>query len=532
MDSSVYFKEAGYENAAAKWQRFFYSVRSGHINTARGPLTGIFLVKQHRLHKENLMMGDLPLSVENALLVIGLSAVGGLIAGILLLGLLFVWGKRSFRTIVQRLFNLVLERLLRDEYAENLMELWSAVKRTSVQNILELSLRAETGERIDRPLSSPRKFPHFDTLMFVPAQMSRLPEEGSVAVDMSVTLGPKAQKPLSLKIPLLIAGMGYGVGLSEEAKRALARAARQAETALCSGEGPYLAEEAREAGKYIWQVSRTPWGHSPEGIAAADMIEVQMGQGARMGPFTVTPNKVKGKAIELMGISPAETLVTSAVIQGIHSPWDWLRYVGDLRREAEGKPIALKIMATGAIERDLAVALEAGFDVIVVDGAQGGASGVSPMISDDMGIPSLLALVRAEQFLNEQGARKEVSLVVAGGYATPGECLKAITLGADAVYLGTVPLFALTHRQIHKVLPWEPLTQLVWYDSKYKEKLDIDLASKSVANVLKSMVLEMEEGVRAVGKTALSEMGSNDLVALDDWTARVTGVKRAFSYKS
>ncbi|KLU64280.1 glutamate synthase [NADPH] large chain precursor [Desulfosporosinus acididurans] len=469
--------------------------------------------------------------LQTALLVIGLSALGAFLAGVLLLVLIFFIGKRLFRTIVQRLFGLVIDRLLQDKYHENLMELWSAVRRTSLQTILEISLRAEKGGLIERPLGSPKRMPHFDTLMFVPGQMARLPKEADVPVDMKVTLGPKAQKPLTIEIPLMISGMGYGVGLSEQAKRALAKAAKQLQTATNSGEGPYLAEERQEAGKFIWQISRSPWGHSPEAIAAADMLEVQMGQGARMGPFTVEPSVVKGKAQRLMGISPVESLVTSAVIPGIQSPWDWMKYVEDLRAQAGGKPIALKIMATGAIERDLAVAVEAGFDVIVVDGAQGGASGASPMICDDLGIPSLLGLVRAERFLVEQGARKEVSLVVAGGYATSGECLKAITLGADAVYLGTVPLFALVHRQVHKILPWEPLTQLVWYDSPYKDRLDINLASQSVANVFKSMAKEMEEGVRALGKTALAELGPNDLVALDEWTAKVTGVKPAYTFK-
>jgi len=408
------------------------------------------------------------------------------------------------------------------------MELWSAVRRTSVQTILEISLRAEEGKLIQRPLGSAKKLPHYDTLMFVPGQMARLPKEANIHVDMKVTLGPKAEKPLQIEIPLMIAGMGYGVGLSEGAKRALARAAKQLGTATNSGEGPFLPEEREEAGKFIWQISRTTWGHNPQGIATADMLEVQMGQGARMGPFTVEPNSVKGKAQRLMGISPVESVVTAAVIPGISTPWDWPKYVTDLRAEAPGKPIAIKIMATGALERDLAVCLEADFDVIVLDGSQGGSAGASPLICDDLGIPSLLALVRAERFLREQGARKDVSLVVAGGYATPGECLKAIALGADAIYLGTVPLFALVHKQIHKVLPWEPLTQLLWYESPYKQRLDINLASKSVANVLKSMVLEMEEGVRALGKTALSEVGPNDLVALDEWTAQVTGVKRAY----
>ena len=463
------------------------------------------------------------------MLVVALAALGALIAGVILLCVLYFVVKRSFRTIVQRLFGLVVERLLSDKFGENLMELWSGVRRTSVQTILEISLRAEEGKLIQRPLGSSIKMPHYDTLMFVTAQMARLPKEADVPIDIKVTLGPKAEKPLQIDTPLMISGMGFGVGLSEEAKKALARAAKQLGTAISSGEGPFLAEERQEAGKFTWQISRTPWGHNPQAMAAADMLEVQMGQGARMGPFTLEPDSVKGKAQELMGISATEPVVTGAVIPGINTPWDWKKYVTDLRPEAAGKPISIKIMATGGIERDLAVCLEAGFDVLVIAGAQGGSAGSSPILNDDFGIPSLLALVRAERFLNEQGARKDVSLVVAGGYATPGECLKAIALGADAIYLGTVPLFALTHKQLHKVLPWEPLTQLVWYDSPYKHRLDIDLASTSVANVLKSMTLEMEEGVRALGKTALSEVGPNDLVAMDDWTAQVTGVKRAYT---
>jgi glutamate synthase domain-containing protein 2 len=477
------------------------------------------------------IFGGLTLLLRTILLAVALSALGTLIAGVTLLCIFFFVGKRLFRTIVQRLFGLVIGRLLEDKYHENLMELWSAVRRTSVQNILEISLRAEEGKLISRPLGSPRKMPHFDTLMFVPGQMARLPKEANIPVDMKVILGPKAEKPLQIEIPLMISGMAFGVGLSEEAKRALARAAKQLGTATNSGEGPFLQVEREEAGKFIWQISRTTWGHSPQGIATADMIEVQMGQGARMGPFTIEPNSVKGEAQKLMGISSVEPVVTAAVISEIRTPWDWPKYVSDLRAKAAGKPIAIKIMATGGLERDLYVCLEADFDVIVIDGAQGGASGASPMICDDLGIPSLLALVRAERFLHEQGARKEISLVVAGGYATPGECLKAIALGADAIYLGTVPLFALVHRQINKVLPWEPLTQLVYYNSPYKTRLDINLASTSVANTLNSMVLEMGEGVRALGKTALCDLGPNDLVAMDEWTAQVTGVKRAYPWQ-
>lgn len=465
--------------------------------------------------------------IESTFVYILFGIIGSLIGFGILGILLFFIGKRLFRTVVQRLFTLFLRRLLEDDYSENLMELWSAVQRSSMQNILEMSLRAQTGKIIKRPLGTYRKLNHYDNLMFVPAQMARLPIEPTVPVDIQVTLGPRAEKPLTLDMPIFIAGMGYGVALSEEAKKALAKGAKAVGTAINSGEGPYLAEERHEAGKYIWQISRSPYGRNPQAIATADMFEVQMGQGARMGGHIEEPSSIKGKAQKLMGVSPVESVIFGAVIPGINNPWDWPKYVADLRKEASGKPIAIKIMAGGRLEADLAVAIEAGFDVFTLGGAQGATGGASPTISDDFGIPSINALLRAQRYLIEQGVRKEVSLIVSGGYVTPGECLKALALGADAVGLGTVPLFALIHKQLGEVLPWEPLTQLVWYDSKYKQRLDVNLAATSVANVLKSFSLEMQEGIRALGKKSLQELGPNDLVALDDWTAELTGVPKA-----
>lgn len=78
------------------------------------------------------------------------------------------------------------------------------------------------------------------------------------------------------------------------------------------------------------------------------------------------------------------------------------------------------------------------------------------------------------------------------------------------------------------MIPWEPPTTLVFYDSPANSKLDIDQAATSVVNTLTSMVLEMEEGMRALGKASLKELSADDLVALDTLSAEVTGVKRIY----
>ncbi len=49
-----------------------------------------------------------------------------------------------------------------------------------------------------------------------------------------------------------------------------------------------------------------------------------------------------------------------------------------------------------------------------------------------------------------------------------------------------------------------------------------------MVNAINSMVLEMEEAIRALGKSSLKELTHDDIVALDRDTAEVTGVKRVF----
>jgi len=418
-------------------------------------------------------------------------------------------------------------RLLADRYTENLAEFLPSLKRFSVLNVIELSLRAQTGQIVKRPMGSPKHWLGFENLMFAPRQMTGLPLPASAQVDMSVTIGPAAAKPLALSMPLLISGMGYGLGLSEEAKRALARAARMLQTATNSGAGPYLPEEREEADKFILQISRWPWGgRTAQQIAAADMLEVQMGQGADMGPVRVEAEDLAGRAQILGGLAPGQPAISLPAPPGVQSLQDWPGFMAMLRQRANGIPIALKLMATDRLEEDLAAAVELGFDAVVLDGAEGAHHASAPLKQDDFGLPSLYALIRARRYLKDQD--RPISLIVAGGYFTPGQCLKALALGADAIYLGTVPLFALTHGQLPKVLPWEPLTTLVFYDSPLKSRLDVAQAATRVVNVLTSMVLEMQEAMRALGKASLKELGPGDLVALDAYTAEVTGVKPAF----
>lgn len=440
----------------------------------------------------------------------------------LLLLAVILLAKPILRYIIKRITDHSAAILLTDDYSKNILELLPSLTRFSIINLVEMSLRAQTGKAIKRPLGSPKHLMGYDNLMFNPRQMTELSLPEDTEMDMSVTLGPNAKKPMTIKIPLMIAGMAYGLALSEEAKLALARASKTLNTANCSGEGPFLPEEPKESGKFVLQICQWIWGgRTLEQIASADMLEIKMGQGADVGTSSIAAIEFEGRAQVLAGLNPDEPAKALLAPPGVENATDWPIFIKNLRLKANGIPIALKIMATDRLEEELSMAVTLGFDAVMIDGTGGGSHATAPIKQDDFGIPGLMALIRAKRYLKNH----PISLVMSGGYFTPGQCLKALALGADAIYLGTIPLFALGHGQTEKVLPWEPPTTLIYYDSPTKTQLNIDQAATSVANTLTAMVVEMQDAMRALGKSSLKELNPDDLVALDSYTAEITGVK-------
>lgn len=442
-------------------------------------------------------------------------------------GLSFL-GPRLLRWELRRLITSYLRILMTDPYAENLWELFGAGARISPQTIIEINQRATHGRLVARPFGGPKRFPDFSGLVFNIAQLHTLPTPEEVPVDLRVTIGKKAARPLHLEIPIIISGMAYGLALSEKVKVALARAATMAGTATNTGVGPWLAEERKAARRLIVQYGRGAWNKDPRNLKKADMIEIQLGQGAIAGLEHVTrAEELTPKARKLMGLGPGQDAVVPARLPGMEKPGYLRRLVRNLRELTGGVPIGAKIGAGKYLERDLACLVEADVDAVAIDGAQGATRGSPPLIQDDFGLPTIYALVRAQRFLVNQGVRDRVSLLIGGGLFTPGDFLKALALGADAVYIGTVALFALTHTQVLHALPWEPPTQVVFAQGRYRHKLNVDLAARSLANYLKAAAAEMAAGIRALGKTSLAELGPEDLMALDPVIAEATGVPLA-----
>src|SRR5690606_34037112 len=123
------------------------------------------------------------------------------------------------------------------------------------------------------------------------------------------------------------------------------------------------------------------------------------------------------------------------------------------------------------------------------------------------------------RYLKAQGA-EDVSLIATGGLVTPGDFLKAMALGADAVYTGTAALIAMIGDQMTHAVPFEPPVDLVVYSSKMTDKLDIDRSVVNWTNFLNACVKEMELIGYSTGKTRFSEFSREDLCTLDPFLSR------------
>ncbi|WP_407071847.1 FMN-binding glutamate synthase family protein [Pueribacillus theae] len=444
---------------------------------------------------------------------------------IVILFLLFRW-RWLMKKIVQQMGKIILT----DSYQENLIEMIPGFRHMGIQNSLENSLRAETGDVLHRPIgSSAKKWPHLDPITFIPAQTTPFPIDGEEEVDVSVTIGPKAKKPMKIKIPLMISGMAYGVALSEQVRLSLAKAARNVGTAINSGEGGILPEELDAAGKYILQFSKTEWGKEEETIKRADMIEIKFGQGALFGMGgKISPNNLTGRAREIMGLKENEQAVIFEHFFDNQTLEDLKNLVKELRDLSGGVPIGAKIGAGGKIEEDIDHLIEMDVDYIAVDGGQGATHGTPPILADDFGIPTLHAVVRAVNHLEKRKMKEKISLIVSGGLLVPGHFLKVIALGADAVYLGSTILFAVSHTQTTKALPFEPPTQIVWNEGKFKDQFKVDEGVKTAEKFLTSSTEEMKMALRAMGKRSLKELSKQDLVSHEWLTAQMIGIPYSF----
>ncbi|MGI6324699.1 MAG: FMN-binding glutamate synthase family protein [Bacilli bacterium] len=419
--------------------------------------------------------------------------------------------------------DLVIQMFTKD-YRQNPYIAVTAIQKLGAKDIIDAQLRAESGKILSLPYGSNIQFSPWEKILLNPRQVFELPTKELASIGLETVIGKNCKKPLKLSMPIMVTGMSYGGSLSLKMKIALAKGTSTAGTSTNTGES-VVAKETRANAKYlIGQLHRGNLMLS-EDLKLVDAIEVRLGQGAWGGntESTTYAKDIDERLRVDWRLAEGEDKVFSSRIAGIDTPADVRKLINNLKKEYD-VPIGIKISATDFIERELDVITSTKCDYIVIDGCEGGTAVAPPTLEDNLGLPTLYALIRTINYLKRNKIRDKFDLIIAGGLTNPGHFLKAIALGADAVYIGSIAVFAAIHNQVVKTLPRLPPTELVLGGGQYKDELDIDLAARSISNFLMSCAEEMKLALQAMAKQHISELSIDDLVSLDKNISECGGI--------
>ncbi len=364
--------------------------------------------------------------------------------------------------------------------------------------------------------------PKWDDLQFVVGQLHKLPllDDEDVATDL--VIGPNAERPLRLDIPLFVSDMSFGA-LSEEAKVALSGGAELAGTGICSGEGGMLPEEQAANSRYFYELASARFGFSWDKVGKAQAFHFKGGQGAKTGTGGHLPGaKVKGKIAEVRDLEEGEPAISPARFPDWTELSQYRDFAAEVRERTGGIPVGFKLSAQH-IEKDIDAALEVGVDYIILDG-RGGGTGAAPLIfRDHISVPTIPALARARRHLDRCDA-EGVTLIITGGLRHPADFAKALALGADGVAVSNAALQAIGCLGMRACHTNNCPVGIATQKPGLRARLPVDVAAERLARFFGAAVELMTVVARAAGHRHLGEFSKEDLTTFKQDMAQLTGV--------
>jgi glutamate synthase domain-containing protein 2 len=367
------------------------------------------------------------------------------------------------------------------------------------------------------------QLPLWDDIQIMVAQLARKPLLEDAAVGTELVIGPKADKPLVLDIPLFVSDMSFGA-LSEEAKIALAKGAELAGTGICSGEGGMLPEEQAANSRYFYELASAKFGYDERLLPGVQAFHFKGGQGAKTGTGGHLPAaKNIGKIADVRGIPAGQPAISPPTFEDLASPADFRRFADRVREITGGIPIGFKLSANH-IERDVDFAIEAGADYIILDG-RGGGTGAAPLLfRDHISVPTIPALARARHHLDRSGVGRDITLIITGGLRVPPDFIKAMALGADGIAIANSAMQAIGCIGARICNSNNCPAGIATQKPELRRRLNIEDSARQLANFLTASVDLMKVMARACGHSHLKQFDRDDLATFDWELARLSGI--------
>jgi len=381
---------------------------------------------------------------------------------------------------------------------------------------------------------------YFDHMMFDACQVTN-PSIDPLREPMEIRryLGGKADHyggevgpQLKLEVPIMFGAMSFGA-VNLRVQEAEARATEHVGTFWNTGEGGFH-EKLRQYGRNtIVQVASGRFGVSEDYLKSAAAVEIKIGQGAKPGIGGHLPGEKVSEAISKTRMIPeGSDALSPAPHHDIYSIEDLRQLIFAIKEATEyDVPVSVKISAVNNVAPIVSGIARAGADIIAIDGFRGGTGATPLQIRQNTGIPIELAISAADRRLTEEGIRNTVSLVASGGVQTSSDVLKAICLGADAVYMATPVLISLGCGMCQRCFTGKCPYGITTNRPGLAERIDVGEATRSLINLLHAWGEEIKELMGSMGISAIEALrGNRDRlrgVGLNSEELRILGIKHA-----
>ncbi len=405
--------------------------------------------------------------------------------------------------------------------------------------------QAETGAILSTGMGNDRPYPiYWDHLLLNASQVTnpsidplREPMElktflGRKPDSLKIKDGRLAEKlppQLELEVPVMFSAMSFG-SISLNAIKSLARAAENAGIYYNTGEGGLHRDLYQYGKNTIVQVASGRFGVHPEYLQAGAAIEIKIGQGAKPGIGGHLPGeKVSHEVSRTRMIPEGSDAISPAPHHDIYSIEDLRQLIFSLKEATDYvKPVSVKIAAVHNVAAIASGIARAGADIIAIDGYRGGTGSAPLRTRDNVGIPIELALAAVDSRLRAEGIRNQVSLVIGGSIRNSADIVKAVALGADAVYIGTAALISLGCHMCQKCNTGKCNWGIATQNPNLVKRLNPDIGAERAANLVTAWKHEIKEMLGGMGINALESLRGNRLmlrgIDLSDRELNILGV--------
>ena len=282
------------------------------------------------------------------------------------------------------------------------------------------------------------------------------------------------------------------------------------------------------------QVASGRFGVHKDYLNAGAAIEIKIGQGAKPGIGGHLPGaKIVGDVSTTSMIPEGTDAISPAPHHDIYSIEDLRQLVYSLKEATDyKKPVIVKIAAVHNVAAIASGIASSGADIIAIDGFRGGTGAAPTRIRDNVGIPIELALASGRRAASATKASATTfHSSSAAASAISADVVKAIALGADAVYIATAALLALGCHLCRTCQTGNCNWGIATQRPELVKRLNPDIGYKRLVNLVTAWQHEIKEMMGGMGINSIEALRGNRLmlrgVGLNEKELEILGIKHA-----